>query len=98
MARWFMLPNMLAVAAAILLLLPCRHASALQLGLPTATFLRFAPVFFSGRKSPVLRHVAPSHDEATANDPSEMVAKRILVRGDVGGYYRQCVVNEVRYI
>jgi hypothetical protein len=29
-------------------------------------------------------------------DPSEIVAKRILVKGDVGGYYRQCVVNEVR--
>ena len=29
-------------------------------------------------------------------DPAEIVAKRIFVKGDVGGYYRQCVVNEVR--
>jgi hypothetical protein len=29
-------------------------------------------------------------------DPAEIVAKRIIVKGDVGGYYRQCVVNEVR--
>jgi len=30
-------------------------------------------------------------------DPSEVVARRITVKGNVGGYYRQCVVNEVRW-
>lgn len=30
-------------------------------------------------------------------DPSEVIAKRIVVTGDVqGGYYRACVKNEVR--
>lgn len=28
-------------------------------------------------------------------DDSEIVAKRIIVKGDVGGYYRSCVANEV---
>jgi hypothetical protein len=39
-----------------------------------------------------------SSTEATTegNDPSELVAKRITVVGDVqGGYYRACVKNEV---
>ena len=32
-----------------------------------------------------------------AHDPNEIVARRIIVRGDVqGGYYRSCVLNEVR--
>jgi hypothetical protein len=35
------------------------------------------------------------HD-ADAADPSEIVAKKIVVKGDVqGGYYRACVLNEV---
>ena len=33
---------------------------------------------------------------ATETDGNEVVAKRILVKGDVqGGYYRACVLNEV---
>jgi hypothetical protein len=35
--------------------------------------------------------------ETTAVDPNETVARRIVVKGDVqGGYYRSCVLNEVR--
>jgi hypothetical protein len=35
--------------------------------------------------------------DAAGGDPSEIVAKRITVKGDVqGGYYRACVRNEVR--
>ena len=31
-----------------------------------------------------------------SNDPDEIVARRIIVKGDVqGGYYRSCVLNEV---
>jgi hypothetical protein len=34
-----------------------------------------------------------------AVDPNEIVARRIIVKGDVqGGYYRSCVVNEVRTV
>jgi acylphosphatase len=54
-------------------------------------------VFTSARR-PAWRTVAfrqMSHAPADG-DPSEIVAKRILVKGDIGGYYRQCVVNEVR--
>ena len=33
--------------------------------------------------------------ESSDNDPNEIVAKRIVVEGDVqGGYYRSCVRNE----
>ncbi len=33
-----------------------------------------------------------------AHDPNEVVARRIVVKGDVqGGYYRSCVLNEVRH-
>ena len=32
-----------------------------------------------------------------ADDDAEIVARRIIVKGDVqGGYYRSCVLNEVR--
>ena len=35
--------------------------------------------------------------ETKEGDPSEVIAKRIIVTGDVqGGYYRACVKNEVR--
>ena len=35
--------------------------------------------------------------DASAADPSEVIARRIIVVGDVdGGYYRSCVKNEVR--
>jgi hypothetical protein len=31
-----------------------------------------------------------------SEDPNEIVARRIIVKGDVqGGYYRACVLNEV---
>jgi hypothetical protein len=30
-----------------------------------------------------------------AGDPSDIVARRIIVKGDVHGYYRVCVLNEV---
>ena len=34
--------------------------------------------------------------EASSVDPNEVVARRIIVSGDVqGGYYRSCVQNEV---
>ena len=34
--------------------------------------------------------------EGGARDPSETVARRIIVKGAVqGGYYRSCVLNEV---
>lgn len=34
-------------------------------------------------------------DKATT-DPTELIAKRIVVEGDVqGGYFRSCVLNEV---
>ena len=36
-------------------------------------------------------------DTAEEQKPSDMVAKRIILVGDVdGGYYRSCVLNEVR--
>ena len=36
------------------------------------------------------------HAEASSVDPNEVVARRIIVTGDVqGGYYRSCVQNEV---
>jgi hypothetical protein len=36
------------------------------------------------------------HAEASSVDPDEVVARRIIVTGDVqGGYYRSCVQNEV---
>ena len=38
---------------------------------------------------------ASGSDKATA-DPTELIAKRIVVEGDVqGGYFRSCVLNEV---
>ena len=39
---------------------------------------------------------APNHyRESTSGDPSELIARRIVVTGDVnGGYYRSCVKNE----
>ncbi len=31
------------------------------------------------------------------NDPDDVIARRIIVKGDVqGGYYRSCVLNEVK--
>ena len=37
---------------------------------------------------------ASGSDKATA-DPTELIAKRIVVEGDVqGGYFRSCVLNE----
>ena len=42
---------------------------------------------------------AEADSNAAAVDPNEIVARRIVVTGDVdGGYYRSCVKNEVRYI
>lgn len=39
---------------------------------------------------------AGSSDDAAAADPNEVIARRIIVLGDVdGGYYRSCVKNEV---
>jgi len=36
-----------------------------------------------------------SSDDAAAADPNEVIARRIIVLGDVdGGYYRSCVKNE----
>lgn len=35
---------------------------------------------------------------AASTDPNEIVARKIIVKGDVqGGYYRSCVKNEVSY-
>lgn len=35
-------------------------------------------------------------DESASTDPNDIVARRIIVKGDVqGGYYRSCVLNEV---
>ena len=42
--------------------------------------------------------MASIHAESVngAEDPDEIVARRIIVKGDVqGGYYRSCVLNEV---
>jgi len=39
---------------------------------------------------------ATSSDAADQHDGNELVARRIVVTGDVqGGYYRSCVLNEV---
>ncbi len=39
------------------------------------------------------------HAEASDDDPSEIIARRLIVTGDVdGGYYRSCVRNEVSMI
>jgi hypothetical protein len=39
------------------------------------------------------------HAEASSGDPNDIIARRIIVTGDVqGGYYRSCVQNEVGYI
>ena len=36
------------------------------------------------------------NQSASSEDPNELIAKRIIVKGDVqGGYYRSCVLNEV---
>eukprot|EP00536_Pseudo-nitzschia_multiseries_P015599 jgi/Psemu1/218564/e_gw1.917.39.1 len=38
---------------------------------------------------------AASESDTSAKDPNEIVARRIIVEGDVqGGYYRSCVRNE----
>lgn len=46
-----------------------------------------------------LQNVVPSPAATTlqaTNDDDDLVAKRIIVSGDVqGGYYRACVINEV---
>ena len=40
---------------------------------------------------------ASAADIEESGDPSELIARRIVVEGDVqGGYYRSCVLNEVR--
>jgi hypothetical protein len=46
----------------------------------------------------LLQESAASSD-GTSSAPSsdELIARRITVVGDVGGYYRACVINEVRF-
>lgn len=37
-------------------------------------------------------------DDSQNDDPNDIIAKRIIVTGDVqGGYYRSCILNEVGY-
>ena len=44
------------------------------------------------------RHAASSSSSA-GGDPNEIIARKIIVCGDVdGGYYRSCVKNEVRFL
>jgi len=63
---------------------PCRAFSTTPANRPAASVSRTrsgTSAFFAGE----------------GGDPSEVVAKRITVKGDVqGGYYRSCVKNEVR--
>jgi hypothetical protein len=43
------------------------------------------------------QHFLAQEDNNNASDNDDYVAKRIIVKGDVqGGYYRSCVLNEVR--
>ena len=42
---------------------------------------------------------AASSDNSIGDSSDAIVARRIVVKGDVqGGYYRTCVLNEVRYM
>jgi hypothetical protein len=42
---------------------------------------------------------AASSDNSNGDSSDAIVARRIVVKGDVqGGYYRTCVLNEVRYM
>uniref|UniRef100_A0A6V2PX56 Acylphosphatase-like domain-containing protein n=1 Tax=Ditylum brightwellii TaxID=49249 RepID=A0A6V2PX56_9STRA len=51
-----------------------------------------------GDRSRIYRMADGDADVGVA-DPNEMVARRIVVTGDVqGGYYRSCVANEVRHM
>jgi hypothetical protein len=44
----------------------------------------------------LLQESAASSDGTSAQSSDELIARRITVVGDVGGYYRACVINEVR--
>lgn len=42
-------------------------------------------------------NMAPLRESSGGGDPSDIIAKKITVTGDVdGGYFRSCVKNEVR--
>lgn len=52
------------------------------------SFIAFAP-----------KRQLTSLNAESANDPAEIVGRRILVKGDVnGGYVRTCIQNEVRTV
>ena len=58
----------------------------------------FAPIATNLQKTTIM---APPLRESAAGggggDPSDIIAKKITVTGDVdGGYFRSCVKNEVR--
>ena len=57
--------------------------------------LGFAPIANNLQKTNII--MAPLRESAAGGDPSDIIAKKITVTGDVdGGYFRSCVKNEVR--
>ena len=70
---------------------------ALILALTVSLTEGFAPNrSFITRLSSQRRELAVTDGKSSAD--SEVIARRIIVTGDVqGGYYRSCVLNEVRF-
>ena len=56
----------------------------------------FAPIIANLQKTNII--MTPLRESAAGGgDPSDIIAKKITVTGDVdGGYFRSCVKNEVR--
>jgi hypothetical protein len=78
------------VTALLLLTLTC-SSTVSGFGIPASTRMKHTishQVCFSS---------VSDSDDTTSDDPSDIVAKRIIVSGSSvqGGYYRACVLNEV---
>lgn len=54
----------------------------------------FLSPYVSSYKSISIEPLSMSSGDAEGSDPNEIITARIKVKGDVGGYYRTCVLNE----
>jgi hypothetical protein len=87
--------KILAFSFCLLLVVICNMVSSAQ---------AFTPYSGCSKRSGLSTHIFAETAEAESapsksggEDPNEIVARRIIVKGDVqGGYYRSCVLNEVR--
>ena len=66
------------------------------LSIASSTFGFTAPSQKNQRLTPPSARYATASTTEGGGDPSEVIARKIVVCGDVdGGYYRSCVKNEV---